>query len=111
MRVPSELYRLSFILPDGLYHTVPRGRVTPCQHGTAMNVLGAGLVSVEGRPLEAVLEQARRFMRRHRLGSIGAMLAVDGAASEAGTLSAGAELARFTPALQLALPGIGHAAA
>lgn len=66
---------MSFILPDRLYAVVPRGRQGPCLHGCRLDVHGAGLVAVEGRPLATVLEQAARFLRKHRLITVKAMLA------------------------------------
>lgn len=74
MRAETAVYRLSFILPASLYDTVPRGPMLPCLHGCLLTVHGAGLVGCDGRPLEVVVEQALRFLRRHRLAKTGAML-------------------------------------
>jgi hypothetical protein len=119
MRDGSEFYRLSFVLPDKLYAQLAPGRKGPCLHGTLLTVHGAGLVAVEGRPLQQVLAQAGRFLRAHRMGSIAADLLGPGDTAQIGVLTAGRTVT-FRPldreALvaaapkQLGLPGIGDAA-
>lgn len=111
MRETSAVWRLSFILSSKLYAVVPRGPQAPCLFGCLLTVHGAGLVSVEGRPLDVVLEQARRFLRGHRLGSIAATLwQIDGDCTpQRGLLLAGRSVT-FSAMAQLELPGVTDAA-
>jgi len=106
----TSVWRLSFILPDNLYRSVPRGRHAPCLHGCLLTVHGAGLVSVEGISREVVFEQAQRFLRVNGRGqgrlAIDATLTVlgDEAAKERWLLSAG-RARQFAPSQPL-LPGL-----
>lgn len=109
MCVDSAIYRLSFILPDSLYETVPRGRHAPCLHGCLLTVHGAGLVSIVGRPREAVFDQAQRFLRVQGRGhghlSVPATLTIDTRRPERWLLSAGRAVQM--PYSQPMLPGLG----
>jgi hypothetical protein len=114
MRETSAVWRLSFILPENLYRSVPRGPMVPCLFGCLLTVHGAGLVSCEGRPLETVLEQVRRFVSRHKHGplSIGATLLELGNArsSQSYLITTAGRSVSIEPRAQLQLPGLGDAA-
>lgn len=115
MRAETAVWRLSFILPDKLYASVPRGPMVPCLYGCLLTVHGAGLVACEGRVVAVVLEQTARFLRKHGRGfgpfPIAATLTAwpDDGKRESLKIRVGRQVT-FEPNAEPQLPGLGDAA-
>lgn len=61
-------HRLVFTLPACLRLSVPLGRHQPCIHGCLLTVNAAYQVAIEGPHRDAVIDQARRFLKVHARG-------------------------------------------